>query len=503
MTFDDVRGGRRRVEEPLVTLGHSAGGHLALWLAAERGAALAVSQAGVVDLVEAWRLGLSRRAPEELLGGAPDEVPDRYASASPAARLPLGVPQLLVHGRRDDTVPAEMSRAYAEQARADRRRRRARRDGRGALRVPRPCVRELVGDRRAAAVTRAEAEALDRGGRARALPGAVRDRGPGHLRGRQLARAASGSDDRAAGRRRRHVGLEARDRVARLDRSAARGGRPAGRCRARREPRRGARVRLDDREPVQARRGRARAQAGRARDGRRQLPDRPLRASKGSASSCVFDADPIDGPTADDVERACAGRDVSVVCLSHVAYRSGALADVRAITDAAHDAGALVLLDVSHSAGVVPIELESAGVDLAVGCTYKYLNAGPGSPAFLYVRAAAAGGAALTDLGVVRPARAVRDGACLRPGPGHRPLPRRDAADPRARRRRGRCGARAGSGDRGAPPKEHRADRARRLAARRAPGAARVRARHTARPAVPRRVTCRSATPMAGASAER
>lgn len=119
MTFDDVQAAAAvaGAEESLVTLGHSAGGHLALWLAAERGAALAVSQAGVVDLVEAWRLGLSRRAPEELLGGTPDEVPDRYALASPAARLPLGVPQLLVHGRRDDTVPAEMSRAYAEQAR--------------------------------------------------------------------------------------------------------------------------------------------------------------------------------------------------------------------------------------------------------------------------------------------------------------------------------------------------------------------------------------------------
>ncbi len=117
MTFDDVKTAVAGVEGPLVTLGHSAGGHLALWLAAEHGAALAVSQAGVADLVEAWRRGLSSRAAEALLGGSPDEVPDRYAFASPAARLPLGVPQLLVHGRRDDTVPAEMSRAYAEQAR--------------------------------------------------------------------------------------------------------------------------------------------------------------------------------------------------------------------------------------------------------------------------------------------------------------------------------------------------------------------------------------------------
>jgi acetyl esterase/lipase len=117
MTFDDVKAAVGGVQQPLVTLGHSAGGHLALWLAAEHGAVLAVSQAGVVDLVDAWRLGLSHRAPEALLGGSPEEFPDRYAFASPAARLPLGVPQLLVHGRRDDTVPADMSRAYAEQAR--------------------------------------------------------------------------------------------------------------------------------------------------------------------------------------------------------------------------------------------------------------------------------------------------------------------------------------------------------------------------------------------------
>ena len=107
---------------------------------------------------------------------------------------------------------------------------------------------------------------------------------------------------------------------------------------------------------------------------------------EGLGELVLYDADPVDGPTADDVARACDGREASIVCVSHVAYRSGALADVRAIADAVHEAGALLLLDVSHSAGVVPVQLDATGVDLAVGCTYKYLNAGPGSPAFLYVR---------------------------------------------------------------------------------------------------------------------
>ena len=112
----------------VVAIGHSAGGHLAFWLAtrgkgeqAGSDAPLAlrgvVSLAGVVDLEQVWELGLSNDAVVELLDGSPDEVSERYKAASPFEHLPLGVEQVLIHGTEDDIVPIVVSQEYADRAR--------------------------------------------------------------------------------------------------------------------------------------------------------------------------------------------------------------------------------------------------------------------------------------------------------------------------------------------------------------------------------------------------
>ena len=113
----------------VVACGHSAGGQLALWAAARPrlpagspGAhpsvvvRAAIALAGVVDLVEAAHLGLGGGAARALLGASPEEAPDRYRVASPAGSIPLGLPQVLLHGDRDEAVPLAVSEHYAQQA---------------------------------------------------------------------------------------------------------------------------------------------------------------------------------------------------------------------------------------------------------------------------------------------------------------------------------------------------------------------------------------------------
>ncbi len=126
-TFEDVAAGIDHLAAlpaldlgTVAAIGHSAGGHLALWAVSRERPRVpvtrAVSQAGVLDLREAARLGLSNGAAAKLLGGRPHQRPERYGAASPIERLPLGVPQLLVHGEEDGIVPVSMSLRYHDAA---------------------------------------------------------------------------------------------------------------------------------------------------------------------------------------------------------------------------------------------------------------------------------------------------------------------------------------------------------------------------------------------------
>jgi acetyl esterase/lipase len=135
-TFRDVAGAADFLREltstynldlhRVLTLGHSAGGHLALWLAGRHRIPEdsdiytsdplplhgAVSLAGVLDLHRAWELGLSNQATGKLLGGSPEQRPERYRVASPYALLPLGIRHMLLHGTDDEDVPLELSERY-------------------------------------------------------------------------------------------------------------------------------------------------------------------------------------------------------------------------------------------------------------------------------------------------------------------------------------------------------------------------------------------------------
>ncbi|WP_341364292.1 kynureninase [Thalassospira sp. SN3W] len=90
-------------------------------------------------------------------------------------------------------------------------------------------------------------------------------------------------------------------------------------------------------------------------------------------------------PNPEDVE-SLINEDLAVLMLTHVDYRTGRMYDMKRITKMVHDAGAIVIWDLAHSAGAVPVDLAGCEADFAVGCTYKYLNGGPGAPAFIYVR---------------------------------------------------------------------------------------------------------------------
>ena len=134
-----------------------------------------------------------------------------------------------------------------------------------------------------------------------------------------------------------------------------------------------------------------------ARPGRREIVTDPgnfptdryvlesIATARGLRIRWLEPTDPIHGPSADEVARL-AGEDTALVTFTHVDYRTAAILDMAQITRVAHDAGALALWDLCHSVGSVPVFLDEHGADLAVGCTYKYLCGGPGSPAFIYVR---------------------------------------------------------------------------------------------------------------------
>jgi acetyl esterase/lipase len=127
-TLDDVAAGARHLRsvsekygldlDRTIALGHSAGGHLALWLSSQSALSLhgVVALAAVADLRRAWELRLSKSVVADFLGGGPEDFPERYKEASPIERLPIGIRQILIHGTLDPSVPFEISERYVSKA---------------------------------------------------------------------------------------------------------------------------------------------------------------------------------------------------------------------------------------------------------------------------------------------------------------------------------------------------------------------------------------------------
>ncbi len=170
-------------------------------------------------------------------------------------------------------------------------------------------------------------------------------------------------------------------------------------------------------------RARPRPGAHRRRQRDRQLPDRPLHRrgvvrERATRSLTLVPATSSDARFDAIVERLAPS--TAVLMLTHVNYRTGAMHDMAALTRAAHDAGALVVWDLAHSAGAVPVDLHAADADFAIGCGYKYLNGGPGAPAFLWVHPRHVARFRAAAVRLDGPRVAVRVHRALRAGERHR-----------------------------------------------------------------------------------
>ena len=376
----------------------------------------------------------------EFLGGTPAELPERYAPRRRPSGCRSACPALVTHGGRDDIVPPVISERFAAAARAAGDDVDARgRAGRGPLRPPRPGA-----TRCGAAVTAwlAADAAPRRGGRRRRPARRASATASSHaderiyLDGNSLGRLPVATRD-AAGRARRRSGASGSSAAGRdwIDAPTRAGDAIAEVIGA--GP---GEVLVCDSTTVNLYKLVGAAIDARGRRGalvtdRGNFPtDRyvleGIAAQRGLALR-LFDGEP------EAATLPCGPGDV--VVLSHVGYRTRRAAPTcRRSRPRRRERGATLIWDLSHSAGAVPVDLRAAGAELAVGCTYKYLNAGPGAPGLPVRRAPT-----LQD-GLRSPIRGwfgqreqFAMERALRPASRHPPLPRRHAADPRPRRGRG------------------------------------------------------------------